>query len=399
MSNIKKGVIMKMKINFQFLTLLVLAGSMLILLGNCKKVGPSEWPAPGSTIESLLKVQVFDNDGLGTNPISGYDLKITYPDGSVKEFNNQAGTLLLDKIPGGTYSLEISKSGYIPVKKSIDIEIPSIEDKINTVYLSPVYLSKTAAPVSVGISGKSVLVTNINEEPTNFIFAPNSVNQNTDFSISLIRPTLQYGILDLIGNEMPMLSYQINPDMNFQPGTEPIVRIPIDLATVNDGGSVFLGNYNENTKEWTKIEGVLNADRTMAEFTMPHFSVWSLLTGYVIQPAGEGWTPWVYVAESDDCGKGASGVFYYIENLDNTVSNIFGVNSGFQIKISTPVSVGPIQFYSSKIYGRCKLTFYDIYDNAGNFIIKFNIPSSPIQWRVDTYYCHDQGGHDQGGGK
>lgn len=390
---------MKIKINFQFLTLLFLAGSMLILLGNCKKVGPSEWPSPGSNIESLLKVQVFDNDGLGTNPISGFNFKLTFPDGSVKEYSNYTGTIILEKIPDGSYKLEISKQGYISVSKIINIDLPAIEDKINSVYLSPVYLSKLGESVEVSTSGESVLVPNISQSPTNFVFAPNSVPQATSFSISLIRPTTGYGVLDLIGNEIPMLSYQIDPSMTFANGSEPVVQIPINLPTVNNGGSIFLGNYNEDTKQWTKVEGELNGDRTMAEFSMPHFSVWSLLTGYIVQPAGEGWTPWVFVSESDQCGQGASGVFYFVQNLDNTVSNIFGYNSGYQVKVTTPVSVGPIQFYSSKIYGRCKLSFFNIYDNAGNFIISFSIPSSPIQWKVDTYYCHDQGGHDQGGGK
>jgi len=390
---------MKMKLNFQFLTLLILAGSLMILLGNCKKVGPSEWPSPGSSIESLLKVQVLDNDGIGTNPVTGYDLNIFYPDGSVKEFKNHTGTIVLEKIPGGSYKLEVSKTGYITVNKTIEIEIPALEDRINTVYLSPVYLSKVGNSTTVGATGQSVLVSNIIDTPASFIFGPNSVSQNTDFTITLIRPTSQYGILELIGNEVPLLSYQISPDMNFQAGNEPVIQLPVNLPTVNNGQPVFFGNYNENTQEWTKVQGVLNSNKTMAEFTMPHFSTWNLLTGYIVQPAGIGWTPWIFVTESDECSKGASGTFYYIENLDVTVSDIFGFNSGYQVKVSTPVSVGPVKFYSSKIYGRCQLNFFNIYDSEGNFIVSFNIPASPIQWRVDTYYCHDQGGHDQGGGK
>ncbi len=388
---IKQGVIMKNKINSQFLALFLIAGSLIFSLSQCKNVGHSEMPEPTPYISSQLKLAVFDSDN--GSSLQDYSIKVIFPDGTSKDYPNENGFLNMD-INGAaqsTYIVTASKEGYLA-----DIEMIGIdkieENNISVVTQYDFYLNKKANASIVTPQGTTLTVENNLEQKTTIDFPYGSITSEQNVSVSFLQPPYKNGDLKILGERVLINGYDFSPDLTFSPNLKPTIHIPINVKNVLDGNPIYFGTYDEQTKIWEEITGTLNASRTVASFEMPHFSTWYAFTGYRLVKTGTSWAPWTYVNESEVCSAGACGTYIFTVAPSALINDIISAGYAINLKVKDTRCIGPHYQWSQVLYARCQLINYAVYDYAGVLQGNVQIPMKVFQWMTDEWYCHDQGG-------
>lgn len=382
---------MKIKFNSHFFALFLLVGAVLVSLNQCKNVGPSDWPEPTPDVSNQLKFSVLD--GETGSAIQNYNMKLILPDGTTQEFSNETGTFSVDGALIGKYVVTASKDGYLAENITIEVE-QATEENVSVVTQETFYLSKKGNASLVTPQGSIITVANENGTSTTIEFPNNSIANDENVAVSLVQPPAKFNNLKVMGEYAVVRGYNFSPDLTFEGTAKPIVTVPVDIQSVVDGNSnIYFGTYDSETNTWEKIEGVLNADRTAATFEMPHFSTWYTFTGYRLIKTGTTWSsPWELVGESEVCSAGACGTFIYVVAPNALISNLISAGYNLTLKAKDTKCVGPHYQWAQQLYARCQLINYDVYDYQGAYLGSFQLPSGKFQWRVEEWYCHDQGG-------
>jgi len=380
---------MKSKVKTKLLAFFILAGFMVLLLNQCKNVGPSDWPEPTPDVSNQLKLAVFESDDGAI--LQGYDIKVILPDGTTKEFSDENGTLTMNGDLEGNYIITAVKDGYLAENATIEIESVQ-EDNVSSVTHHEFFLNKRGNSNLITPQGVTLTVENDLGQPTTVDFPAGSLSNDENVEVTFIQPPAKNGDLKILGERALIKGYNFSPDLTFPENAKPTINIPIDIPAVQDGGSIYFGNYDEETGLWEEIVGTLNAERTVASFEMPHFSSWYSFTGYRLVKAGTTWSPWTYVAESDTCGSGACGTFIYAVSPNGLIGNLISFGYSINLKAKDTRCVGPHYHWAQVLYARCKLVTYNVYDYEGTLLGSIQLPMKKFQWMVDEYNCHDQGG-------
>lgn len=381
---------MKTKFYKPIYALFLLAGVMLLSLTQCKKVGTSDWPEPNPQTVNELKVAVYD--GAQGDLLTGLDITVIFPDGIMQEYTAESGKLTIDGNQVGTYIVTASKDGFLA--QSSVVEVEQTPDNIIGVTKQNFYLNKLGETKTVS-TGETTLTINsdFDVNPT-ITFPEGAVASSTDVTVTFIPSPAKFGDFTVLGERAIQQGFNFSPDMTFPDNAKPVLKVPVTLPAVKNGDAPFLlGSYNEDTQEWEIIEGQLNADRTMATFEMPHFSIWYTFTGYRL--IGEsGWSVYELSGQSENCSEGACGTFVYITNVENLIVSdmiTFEANP-FDFKVIDTRCIGPRYLYAQQLFTRCKLTNFKVYDYTGEFIENVSqIPMENFQWKVEESYCHHQG--------
>jgi hypothetical protein len=379
---------MKTKFYKSFLTLFLLSGALVLSLTQCKKVGTSEWPEPNPETQTELKVSVFDSEqGASMNNLN---FTVIYPDGIMKQFESNNGKLNLETKQVGLYVISANKAGYL--SKSSTFNVEKNPDGVIAVAKENFYMNKIGATTTVLTSGTTISVdSDFGVNPT-LTFPQGAVNSNTDVTVTYIPSPAKFGEFKVLGERAIQAGFNITPDLSFPVDAMPILQIPVTIPSVINGDSPFLlGSFNEDTQEWEIIEGVLNEDRTMATFKMPHFSVWYSFTGYrlIIE---SGWSPYQMSGQSEVCSEGACGTFVYAVNAGTLVNSFIPFGFTLDLKAIDTRCIGPRYLYAQQLYTRVLLYNYSIFNFTGEYI--GTLPSYPQQffnWKVEETYCHHQG--------
>lgn len=381
---------MKIKFNNRFFALLLLVGAVVFSLNQCKNVGPSDWPEPTPDVSNQLKLSVLD--GETGSAIQDYNIKLILPDGTTQEYSNETGTFSVEGAMIGKYVITASKNGYLAENLAIEVE-QTTEENVSVVTQEVFYLNKKGSATVVTPQGTAISVENENGSFTTVAFPVNSISSEQNVAISFVQPPAKFGELKVMGEYAVVRGYNFSPDLTFQENAKPVVSIPVDIQSVVDGNSnIYFGTYDTETNSWEKIEGVLNAERTMATFEMPHFSTWYSFTGYRLIKTGTSWSPWEFVAESDICSSGACGTYIYVVSPNALIDELIAAGYTINLKAKDTRCVGPHYKWAQQLYARCQLISYDVYNYQGVYMGTFQVPSKKFQWMVDEYYCHDQGG-------
>ena len=381
---------MKTKFYKPIYTVLLLAGVLLLSLTQCKKVGTSDWPEPNPETLNELKIAVYD--GTQGDLLSDLNVTVIYPDGIMEDFISESGKLTLEGNQVGTYIVTASKNGYLAQSNVIEVE--QTPEDIIAVTKQNFYLNQLGetATVSTGVT-KVTIESDFNTEAT-ITFPEGAVASNTDVTTTYVPAPAKFGEFVVLGERAIQSGFNFSPDMEFPADAKPILEVPVTIQSVIDGESpLLLGSFNENTQEWEIIEGQLNADRTMATFEMPHFSIWYMFTGFRL--VGEtGWSAYVLSGQSETCSEGACGTFVYVTNIESTIVDdmIESDADPIDFKVIDTRCIGPRYLYAQQLFTRCKLTNYKVYNYTGEFIENVTqIPMEVFQWKVEESYCHHQG--------
>lgn len=381
---------MKIKFNSRFFALLLLVGGLVFTINQCKNVGPSDWPEPTPDVSNQLKLSVLD--GETGSAIQDYNIKLILPNGTTQEYSNETGTFTVDGASFGKYVVTASKDGYLAENIAIEVEQVT-EENVSVVTQEAFYLSRKADANLVTPQGAILTVENENESSTTVEFPNNSITSEQNVAISLVQPPAKYGELKVLGEYAVVRGYNFSPDLTFQENARPVVSIPVDVQSVIDGKSnMYFGTFDAETNTWEKIEGVLNADRTIATFEMPHFSTWYSFTGYRLIKVGTSWSDWEFVAESDTCSAGACGTYIYVVSPNALINELIAAGYTINLKAKDTRCVGPHFKYAQLLHARCQLITYKVYDYQGQYLGEFQVPTKKFQWMVVEEYCHDQGG-------
>jgi hypothetical protein len=379
---------MKTKFYKSFLTLFLLSGALVLSLTQCKKVGTSEWPEPNPETQTELKISVFD----GEQGASMEDLtfSVIYPDGIMKQFESNNGKLNLESNQVGLYVISASKAGYLT--KNTTFKVEENAEGIVAVAKENFYMNKLGATNTIMTSGTSITINSDFQINPTLTFPEGAVTSNTDVTVTFIPTPAKFGEFKVLGERAIQAGFNITPDLSFPTDAKPILELPVTIPSVISGETPFLlGSFNEDTQEWEIIEGVLNDDRTMATFEMPHFSVWYSFTGrrLVIQ---DGWSPYQMSGQSEACSEGACGTFVYAVNANTLTSSMVDATYPLDLKAIDTRCIGPRYLYAQQLYTRVLLHNYSIFEYTGEFIE--TLPSYPQQlfnWKVEETYCHHQG--------
>jgi hypothetical protein len=381
---------MKIKFNSRFFALLLLVSGLVFTINQCKNVGPSDWPEPTPDVSNQLKLSVLD--GETGSAIQDYNIKLILPDGTTQEYSNETGTFSVEGAMIGKYVVTASKDGYLAENMTIEVEQVT-EDNVSVITQEDFYLNKKGSANLITPQGATITVNNENGSQTTVQFPNNSIADEQNVSVSLVQPPAKFGELKVLGEYAVVRGYNFSPDLTFQENARPIVSIPVDIQSVTNGNSnIYFGTYDTETNTWEKIEGVLNADRTVATFEMPHFSTWYSFTGFRLIKTGTSWSPWEFVAESEVCSAGACGTYIYTVTPNALIDELIAAGYTINLKAKSTRCVGPHYKWAQQLYARCQLITYAVYDYQGAYLGSFQVPSKKFQWMVDEWYCHDQGG-------
>ena len=381
---------MKTKFYKPIYALLLLAGVMLLSLTQCKKVGTSDWPEPNPETVNELKIAVFDGDQ--GDLLTDLNITVIYPDGIMQEYTAESGKLSLEGNQAGTYIVTASKSGFLA--QSAVVEVDETPEDIIGVTKQNFYLNTLGETKTVSTGETTITIDSDFDTNPTLTFPEGAVSSATDVTVTFIPTPAKFGDFVVLGERAIQSGFNFSPDLEFPSDAKPVLQVPVTLPSVINGDApMLLGSFNENTQEWEIIEGQLNADRTMATFEMPHFSIWYTFTGYRL--VGEtGWSVYEMSGQSENCSEGACGTFVYITDVQNAlVYNMidFGANPVDFQAIDTRC-IGPRYLYAQQLFTRCKLTNYKVYNYTGEFLENVTqIPMEIFQWKVEETYCHHQG--------
>ncbi|HPE34073.1 MAG TPA: hypothetical protein PLI65_04680 [Bacteroidales bacterium] len=381
---------MKIKLNNRFLVLPLLAFAMLFALNQCKNVGPTEWPEPESPVLNQLKITAIDN-ATGES-LQGFNIKLVLPDGSIKEFTQDAGVFTYDGTIEGMYVITVSKDDFLAENAIVEVS-PADEELVSTVTQEVLFLNKRSEANLVTPQGTILYVDSDSETPTSIAFPYGSLSEDQNVSVTFIQPPAKHEELKVVGERVILSGYHFAPDLSFPENAMPVVTIPINIPSVTEGTSdIWFGTYDEATGTWEKIQGTLNEDRTLASFEMPHFSTWFVFTGYRLIKDVESWSPWTFVAESPECSAGVCGTFIYAVTPNALVNQLISMGYNINLKAKDTRCVGPHYKYAQILNARVLVVTYKVYDYAGVYVGSIQVPTKKFQWMVDEWYCHDQGG-------
>lgn len=379
---------MKTKFYKSFLTLFLLSGALVLSLTQCKKVGTSEWPEPNPETQTELKISVFDSEqGVSMENLT---FSVIYPDGIMKQFDSENGKLNLESNQVGLYVISASKPGYLTQNSTFNVE--KNPDGIVAVAKENFYMNKLGSTNTVLTSGTTISIESDFDVNPTLTFPEGAVASNTDVTVTFLPSPAKFGEFKVLGERAIQAGFNITPDLSFPVDAKPILEIPVTIPSVINGETPFLlGSFNEDTQEWEIIEGVLNEDRTMATFEMPHFSVWYSFTGYRLIINAE-WSPYQMSGQSEACSEGACGTFVYAVNTNSLIGNMIDYGFGLDLKAVDTRCIGPRYLYAQQLYTRVLLYNYSVFDYEGAFVEL--LPSHPqqfFQWKVEEQYCHHQG--------
>jgi hypothetical protein len=379
---------MKTKFYKSFLTLFLLSGALVLSLTQCKKVGTSEWPEPNPETQTELKISVFDGDqGASMEDLT---FSVIYPDGIMKQFESENGKLNLQSNQVGLYVVSASKQGYLTHSSKFTVE--ENPDGIVAVAKENIYLNKLGTTNTVLTSGTSISIASDFEQNPTLTFPEGAVASNKDVTVTFIPSPAKFGEFKVLGERAIQAGFNITPDLSFPADAKPILELPVTIPSVISGETPFLlGSFNEDSQEWEIIEGVLNEDRTMATFEMPHFSVWYTFTGYrlVIE---ETWSPYQMSGQSEACSEGACGTFVYAINLATLTGSMVDSNYPLDVKAVDTRCIGPRYLYAQQLFTRVLLYNYSVFDYTGEYIETLtSYPQQLFNWKVEEQYCHHQG--------
>lgn len=378
---------MKTKFYKQFFALFLLSGVMIFSLTQCKKVGTSDWPEPNPETLNELKIAVYDGDQ--GSLMENLNISVIYPDGIMKEYNVEAGKLQFEGNQVGSYVVTASKNGFL--SQSSIIEIEQTPEGIIAVTKEKLYLNKLGSTSMVSANGTIISIESDFDQTPVLSFPQGAVANNTDVTVTFIPTPAKFGELVVLGERIIQSGFNFSPDLSFPANAKPTLEVPVTIPSVLNGDSpMLLGSFNDDTQEWEIIEGTLNADRTMATFEMPHFSVWYTFSGYRMVPTTT-WSPYELSGQSENCSEGGCGTFVYAINA-NTVVDAVEDGNNLDLKVVDTRCIGPHYQYAQQLFTRCKLVNYKIYDYQGGFIEDFNnFPQEMFNWKVTETYCHHQG--------
>lgn len=380
---------MKTKFYKPIYAVILLAGVMLLSLTQCKKVGTSDWPEPNPETLNELKIAVYD--GEQGDLLTDLSLTVIYPDGIMEEFTTESGKLSLEGTQVGTYIVTASKSGYLA--QSSIIEVGETPEDIIAVTKQNLYLNELGETKTVSTSETKITIESDFETSPTITFPQGAVLSSTDVTVTYVPAPSKFGEFVVLGERAIQSGFNFSPDLEFPADARPVLEVPVTIKSVIDGDApILLGSFNENTQEWEIIEGQLNADRSMATFEMPHFSIWYVFTGYRLIGT-TGWSPYVLSGESETCSEGACGTFVYLTDMTTSIiDDVLEFEPAMDFKVIDTRCIGPRYLYAQQLFTRCKLTDYKVYNYTGEFIENVTqVPMEVFQWKVEETYCHHQG--------
>lgn len=382
---------MKSKIYRQLLVLPLIAIAVLFALNQCKKVGPSDWPEPDANILNQFKISAINSET--GEIVSNYQVNVILPDGTTKEFPSITGTLTFEGTKPGIYVITAEKEGFLSESTILEVTAPEMEN-YSTVVQHVFLLNKRGNANIIPVQGTTIQVQNDTPVPTVIQFPAGALNNDQNLTVTFIQPPAKNQEFLIMGEHVIVNGYHFAPDLTFPANAKPTITIPVNVPSVLNGESdIWIGNYNAQTGTWEKIKGELNADRTRATFVMPHFSTWFVFTGYRLIKDSETWSPWVFVAESSTCSAGVCGTFHYAVTPNALVNHLISIGYNINLKVKDTRCVGPHYKYAQQLFARVLLVTYKVYDYTGAYVGSIQLPTKKIQWMVDEYYCHDQGGN------
>ncbi|HZK09267.1 MAG TPA: hypothetical protein VFC92_13870 [Bacteroidales bacterium] len=378
---------MKTKFYKSFFGLFLIAGVLIFSFTQCKKVGTSDWPEPNPETLNELKVTVFDGDR--GNALTDFTVTVITPDGILSEYQHGSGSLNLEGKQVGTYIISATKTGYLSLSAMVEVE--KTPEGVIAVTKERFYLSKLGNSATVSASGASMAIESDFEQAPILTFPEGAVSQPVDVTVTYIPSPSKFGDFEVKGDRAIQSGFSFSPDLTFPENAKATLQMPVTIAAVLNGDSpMLLGSFNEDTQEWEIIEGVLNEDRTMATFEMPHFSLWYTFTGFRLVKTLT-WSPYELSGQSENCSEGACGTFVYSIGSSALVTSM-AENSNFDLKVVDTRCIGPRYQYAQQLFTRCRLANFKIYNYTGEYKGDFvNFPFEVFNWKVQETYCHHQG--------
>jgi len=379
---------MKTKSYKSLFVLLLLSGAMIFSLTQCKKVGTSDWPDPNPETLNELKIAVYD--GAQGDLLSNLTVSVIYPDGIMQEFESESGKLSIEGDQVGSYVITASKNGYL--SSSSIVSLDETAEGIVGVTKEDFYLNKLGNMQMVDISGTTINIESDFDQSPVLTFPQGAVSNSTGVTVTYLPTPAKFGDFVVKGERAIQSGFSFSPDLTFAADAKPTLEVPVTIPSVINGDAPFLlGSFNEDTQEWEIIEGVLNSDRTMATFEMPHFSIWYTFTGYRLVKE-ESWAPYELSGQSETCSEGACGTYVYAINFSAFVYDLYEDTYNVDIKVVDTRCIGPRYLYAQQLFTRCKVSNYKVYNYTGEFIEVLNsFPQEMFNWKVEETYCHHQG--------
>ncbi len=379
---------MKTQFYNSFIALFLLSGVMILSLSQCKKVGSSDWPDPNPETMNELKVAVYDGEQGAL--LDNLSVSVIFPDGIMEAFEVESGKIQFDGNQAGDYIITASKNGYLAQSKLLSVE--KTPEGIVAVTKENIYLNKMGASAMVTTQGGSIEIASDFDTSPVLSFPEGALADNAEITATFIPSPAKFGDFMVMGERAIQSGFSFSPDLSFPANAKPTLQVPVTIASVISGDAPFLlGSFNEDTREWEIIEGQLNADRTMATFEMPHFSIWYTFTGYRMVRQ-ETWSAYELSGQSETCSEGACGTFVYAINAPALIGDVLDTDYDVDLKAIDTRCIGPRYQYAQQLYTRCKLFNYKVYNYDGAFQYDlYNFPQNTFNWKVEETYCHHQG--------
>ncbi len=391
---------MKTYLKPSFFVLLLFLFAMILSLNNCKNLGPSEWPTPDPKVLNQFKISVLDSES--GSELEGFDISIVQPDGSSLEFFNVKSDFSFDAAIEGQYQIIVTKDGFLSRDNIVEVEIG--DSGFSTITHQLIFLNKRGNSNFVSPNGTTLLIETGHEIPTEIYFPPGALTNDQNITVTYLHPILKHGELEVIGERIVLGGYHFSPSLTFPDKAKPIITVPIDIPIVNEGNSdVWLGNYNESSGEWDKVEGVLNSTRTTATFEIMQLSKahYIIAAVYIIQKQGVVNRGWIYEwGGVSACGGGIANSNYpYLEEMTQAHFELWKLGYKINIKRMFPIQgLSPKNNYIQWIDLYRQAVHYKVWKSVGGGGGYFFLGDVWSPHRV-LRYPDMEGCHDQGGGK
>lgn len=300
-----------LKLVFPFLVVAMVAMTFFY----CRK---SEVPPdPNLSIVGTRQLVVSALNANSTDSIGQFSVTITTPTSTVTQVAT-GNTYVLKDIVAGTYTVVVTKTGYVNSEaKTYSVTLPS-DPKVSLVVTASIPLTKTAAPVTVTGSSGGVIAVKENSEvassatvvnatvapATVFTLADGTKPASVAISVSnvpvnaSVAPVINAQIqlstgVEVIQNQIPLQKLDLQPSglqlsvpmtIDIYIGDTYPTTMPVAEKTARQNGLSL--NY---VKADGTVEKVLpdhfSTDRNTVFYKITHFSQWNLTSGQTMTKA------------------------------------------------------------------------------------------------------------------
>ena len=382
--------------------LVVFTFSGVMTFTACKKnIGPDNPETPqliDGTRQIVINARQFNND-----IIDGYTLKVSGPQNLTLQPTGQM--YVLTNLKDGTYTISLSKNGYIGMTKVVHVALPT-DVTVSWKCTVDLFLVKKNPAVNINnATGGTITVpatglgpNGTNGKPTHVIIPAGALAGagTTNISITLIPVDPTATFAQTVSGATGSVSYFIEPEgLVFN---EPVsfsipLDIPASLATTvpyhfasksgdpANGSLVFAGDQ--------VLMGV-NPDGSNATVQVTKGGYWQVVGDYSIVES-DSYSNYIQAGTSE-FGSALNGVYTATGTYGSIFKSLLDLPKS-EVAVSETFSYPAVEFHQIIASARHNTRVYSLKLNSNNMMIEqFSIPSAPVEI-LYVLLTHNQGGN------